>query len=57
MKVSDALESRGRLELVWGSTLYHKDDLPLSENLIGMPDVFTPFRNIVERKCKPRKVE
>ncbi|KAK3268443.1 Myosin-3 [Cymbomonas tetramitiformis] len=39
----------------WGSTLYHLDDLPLRKDLADLPDVFTPFKNIVEKKCTPRR--
>lgn len=42
----------GALESVWGSTLYDPDDLPFNDGIYGMPDVFTPFRNKVEKKCK-----
>ena len=44
---------------VWGSTLYHKDDLPFNDGPFGIPDTFTPFRTKVEAKCKidkPRPV-
>eukprot|EP00978_Attheya_sp_CCMP212_P022093 scaffold65450_cov49-Attheya_sp.AAC.1 len=41
----------GSLETIWGSTLYEPDDLPFDGNVLGMPDVFTPFRNKVEKKC------
>lgn len=40
----------GKLELHWGSTLFHKDDLPFAEDLGNMPDVFTPFK----QKCEDR---
>ncbi|MDP5172678.1 MAG: DASH family cryptochrome [Bacteroidia bacterium] len=35
------------LELIWGSTLYHKDDLPMP--LQSLPDMFTQFRKQVEK--------
>ena len=41
----------GALESVWGSTLYDPDDLPFNDGIYGMPDVFTPFRNKVEKVC------
>ena len=41
-----------RFERIWGSTLYHIDDLPFE--LSDLPDVFTPFRNKVESKCEVR---
>ena len=42
----------GDLKLLWGSTLYHKDDLPFKPELTDMPDVFTPFKETCERKSK-----
>jgi deoxyribodipyrimidine photo-lyase len=43
---------RATLETVWGSTLYEIKDLPFQNGLNGMPDVFTPFRNKMEKLCK-----
>ena len=40
------------LEKVWGSTMYHIDDLPYNKDLSNMPDTFTPFRNKVEKSCQ-----
>lgn len=56
-KVEKAMKRLGGgLELVWGYSLYHLDDLPYPKgNLQMLPDVFTPFRNQVEGKCKPRQ--
>lgn len=31
-----------KLELIWGSTMYHLDDLPFSVS--SLPDVYTQFR-------------
>lgn len=45
--VAKALPSRSRLDLVWGSTLYHLDDLEF-DVYKKMPTVFTPFRQKVE---------
>jgi len=42
----------GRLQKIWGSTLYNPEDLPFNGQALGMPDVFTPFRNKVEKNCK-----
>lgn len=39
-----------KLEQIWGSTMYELKDLPFEENLSDMPDVYTPFRNKVEKK-------
>ncbi|KAJ9167574.1 hypothetical protein P3X46_019196 [Hevea brasiliensis] len=41
-----------KLQLVWGGTMYHMDDLPFSTNTI--PDVYTQFRKSVEAKCTIR---
>ncbi|KNA22388.1 hypothetical protein SOVF_034370 [Spinacia oleracea] len=41
-----------RLQLVWGATLYHKNDLPF--NMSDIPDVYTQFRKSIESKCKIR---
>lgn len=41
-----------KLQLVWGSTLYHEDDLPV--DVSNIPDVYTQFRKSVESKCKIR---
>jgi len=44
--------SKGKLEVVWGSTMYELEDLPFHEDLHDLPSTFTPFRNKVEKKCK-----
>lgn len=51
-------EKKGCLELYWGSTLFHKDDLPFSQEngLADMPNVFTPFRQKCEDKSSVRKL-
>ena len=57
-KVTSAVKSAGnlnRLDKIWGSTLYHKDDLPFRSDASDLPDVFTPFRNKVESKSEPRE--
>ncbi|XP_015083174.1 cryptochrome DASH, chloroplastic/mitochondrial [Solanum pennellii] len=41
-----------KLELVWGSTMYHIDDLPF--DCESLPDVYTQFRKSVEYKSKVR---
>jgi deoxyribodipyrimidine photo-lyase len=51
--VKSALKAKkSKLELYWGSTLFHIDDLPFKdlETLSDMPDVFTPFK----QKCEDR---
>jgi len=39
-----------KLHTIWGSTMYDLKDLPFGQGLADMPDVFTPFRNKVEKK-------
>ncbi|KAL0738574.1 hypothetical protein Bca4012_014784 [Brassica carinata] len=53
--VDQALKGVGngpKLELVWGSTMYHKDDLPF--DVLDLPDIYTQFRKSVEAKCRIR---
>ena len=45
--VKRTLGNQGRLQTVWGNTLYEKDDLPFRPDMSDLPDVFTPFRNKV----------
>lgn len=59
--VVKALDPAGsRLQKVWGHTLYHLDDLqgnggPFSSGGIKtMPNIFTPFKEQVERRCQVR---
>ncbi|KAK9915425.1 hypothetical protein WJX75_009007 [Coccomyxa subellipsoidea] len=52
--VRAALGHRGSLQLLWGNTLYHKDDLPYRSDMTDLPDVFTPFRSKVEARCQVR---
>ncbi|KAK6158682.1 hypothetical protein DH2020_005996 [Rehmannia glutinosa] len=42
------LTSPAKLELIWGSTMYHIDDLPFS--CTSLPDIYTQFRKSVESK-------
>lgn len=41
-----------KLELIWGSTMYHVDDLPFDCSCL--PDVYTQFRKSVESKSAVR---
>ncbi|KAL2346832.1 hypothetical protein Fmac_000832 [Flemingia macrophylla] len=41
-----------KLQLLWGTTMYHLDDLPFDAT--SLPDVYTQFRKIVEAKCTVR---
>ncbi|CAH2044380.1 unnamed protein product, partial [Thlaspi arvense] len=55
--VNQALKGVGngtKLELVWGSTMYHKDDLPF--DVLDLPDIYTQFRKSVEAKCRIRSL-
>ncbi|KAI8473501.1 MAG: cryptochrome DASH1 [Monoraphidium minutum] len=55
-KVARAIKPRGgRLLKVWGSSLYHRDDLPFGAGCRDVPDVFTPFKDKAERMGKVRK--
>lgn len=48
----------GTLVRMWGHTLYHIDDLtagPYAPGLSNFGDVFTPFREKVEKSCTVRK--
>lgn len=54
--------SNGRLQRLWGHTLYHLDDLqgpggPFSgpTGICGMPDVFTPFKEKCEQRVTVRR--
>lgn len=57
-KVNSAMKTRHKgasMQLLWGTTLYHEDDVPFDASLNDLPDVFTPFRNKVESRCTVRK--
>jgi len=38
------------LQLIWGATMYHIDDLPFTVN--NLPDVYTQFRKVGILFCK-----
>ncbi|PRQ28086.1 putative deoxyribodipyrimidine photo-lyase [Rosa chinensis] len=40
------------LQLIWGTTMYHIEDLPF--DISCLPDVYTQFRKSVEAKCTVR---
>eukprot|EP00899_Mesostigma_viride_P027839 jgi/Mesvir1/823/Mv17406-RA.2 len=42
------------LHLVWGATMYHRDDLPYAR-VADTPDVFTQFRKAVESRSSVRR--
>lgn len=53
-----ALGTNVQWEYCWGSTLFHRDDLPFRKDLSDMPDVYTRFKNMVEPElaCKANEV-
>lgn len=52
-RVARALKrSGGKLTKLWGSSMYHLDDLPMEDLEREMPDIFTPFRERVEKKSQ-----
>lgn len=57
-RVRDAIGQDVLWEYCWGSTLFHKDDLALHDDLSDMPDVYTHFKNFVEPelKCKVNEI-
>ncbi len=51
--VEERLKAKGiAVKFFWQSTLYHVDDLPM--DIQNLPDVFTQFRNKVEKFAKIR---
>ena len=51
--VEERLKAQGKtIKFFWQTTLYHVDDLPM--NIENLPDVFTQFRNKVEKFAKIR---
>jgi deoxyribodipyrimidine photo-lyase len=57
-RVEQRLKAAGaRLHRVAGGcSLFHPDDLPFRKDLQDMPDVFTPFKEKVEKRCTVRPV-
>ena len=56
LKASKLGAGGAKLELHWGSTLFHVEDLPFQhEDLRDMPDVFTPFKQKCENQSEVRK--
>eukprot|EP00929_Paragymnodinium_shiwhaense_P059144 TRINITY_DN29608_c0_g3_i1.p1 TRINITY_DN29608_c0_g3~~TRINITY_DN29608_c0_g3_i1.p1 ORF type:complete len:551 (-),score=118.15 TRINITY_DN29608_c0_g3_i1:103-1755(-) len=57
-KVRAALEQKAEFEYCWGSTMFHKEDLPFQPDLADMPNVYTSFKNKVEPElaCKVNTV-
>jgi deoxyribodipyrimidine photo-lyase len=52
--VENRLKTDGKkIKFFWQSTLFHVDDLPM--DIENLPDVFTQFRNKVEKFSKVRK--
>ena len=53
--VEERLKADGRkMKFFWQATLFHVDDLPM--DIENLPDVFTQFRNKVEKFAKIRSV-
>ena len=50
-RVLKSFQPQAKLEQIWGSTMYDLKDLPFEDGLQDMPDVFTPFRNKVEKNA------
>ncbi|KAI4901418.1 hypothetical protein NFI96_018549, partial [Prochilodus magdalenae] len=48
-------QNKVKVQTFWGSTLYHRDDLPFC-HLGGLPDVYTAFRKAVEAQSRVRPV-
>ena len=64
LQVSNSLVSfNGDLRKVWGHTLFHLEDVAGPSGALGpmgikgLPDVFTPFKDKVERMGKVKKEE
>jgi len=55
-RVEEQIRQQGGqlIRIFGGSTLYHPEDLPYSESLSDYPDVFTVFREKVEKVCSVR---
>ncbi len=54
-KLEENLKSTGKkIVFHWQSTLYHIDDLPFE--IRNLPDVFTQFRNKIEKSTKVRAI-
>ena len=49
-----ALPAGTELLPLWGGALYERSELPFAADLSDLPDVFTPFRNLVEKRCSVR---
>ncbi|XP_044463973.1 cryptochrome DASH, chloroplastic/mitochondrial [Mangifera indica] len=52
VKSKDGSRIYPELQLIWGITLYHLDDIPFTPSTI--PDVYTQFRKSIEAKCTVR---
>uniref|UniRef100_A0AAR2K3F7 Cryptochrome DASH n=1 Tax=Pygocentrus nattereri TaxID=42514 RepID=A0AAR2K3F7_PYGNA len=48
-------QNKVKVQTFWGSTLYHRDDLPFC-HIGGLPDVYTAFRKAVEAQSRVRPV-
>ncbi|XP_024541514.1 cryptochrome DASH, chloroplastic/mitochondrial isoform X2 [Selaginella moellendorffii] len=50
--VKKSIGTKAKLELVWGTTMYHLNDLPFTT--ARLPDVYTQFRKAVESSSRVR---
>lgn len=49
---NDKSANHPQLKLIWGTTMYHLDDIPFDHS--SLPDVYTQFRKSIEAKCTVR---
>lgn len=49
---NDKSTNHPQLKLIWGTTMYHLDDIPFDHS--SLPDVYTQFRKSIEAKCTVR---
>lgn len=49
---NDKSTNHPQLKLIWGTTMYHLDDIPFDHS--SLPDVYTHFRKSIEAKCTVR---
>mmetsp|Transcript_7483 Transcript_7483/g.21142 ORF Transcript_7483/g.21142 Transcript_7483/m.21142 type:complete len:447 (-) Transcript_7483:1471-2811(-) len=54
-RLRSAMQGHSKLQLEWGSTMYHLDDLPFREDWSDFKGPFTTFRNKVEDRSEVRK--
>lgn len=52
-EVKSALAGKVQWKYCWGSTLFHKDDLPFGVDLSSAPEHWSSFRDIVDHELTP----